>query len=168
MNNYERLEGMVAATFTPMDENGDVNLSVIEKYADWIASTPIKGVFVCGTTGEFSSLTIDERKLILEKWVASAGKRFKVIAHVGSNCQRSAMELACHAEKAVIFKPFYCFVRFCSECSHSWSKPKTIFIRIFRVLHTVQFSRNFVLLSLSFSAATRLFYHTVSGLSRTF
>ena len=100
MNNYERLEGMVAATFTPMDENGDVNLSVIEKYADWIASTPIKGVFVCGTTGEFSSLTIDERKLILEKWVASAGKRFKVIAHVGSNCQRSAMELACHAEKA--------------------------------------------------------------------
>ena len=29
MNNYERLEGMVAATFTPMDENGDVNLSVL-------------------------------------------------------------------------------------------------------------------------------------------
>ena len=82
MNNYERLEGMVAATFTPMDENGDVNLSVIDKYADWIASTPVKGVFVCGTTGEFSSLTIDERKAVLEKWVASAAKRFKVIAHV--------------------------------------------------------------------------------------
>ena len=46
MNNYERLEGMVAATFTPMDENGDVNLSVIDKYADWIASTPVKGVCV--------------------------------------------------------------------------------------------------------------------------
>ena len=49
MNNYEKLEGMVAATFTPLDENGDVNLSVIDKYADWIASTPIKGVFVCGS-----------------------------------------------------------------------------------------------------------------------
>ena len=97
MNNYEKLEGMVAATFTPLDENGDVNLSVIDKYADWIASTPIKGIFVCGTTGEFSSLTIDERKLILEKWLVSARKRFKVIAHVGSNCQRSAMELARHA-----------------------------------------------------------------------
>mgnify|MGYP001486757495 CR=1 FL=1 len=75
MNNYERLEGMVAATFTPLDENGDVNLSVIDKYADWIASTPVKGVFVCGTTGEFSSLTIGERKAVLEKWVASAAKR---------------------------------------------------------------------------------------------
>lgn len=30
MNNYEKLEGMVAATFTPLDENGDVNLSVID------------------------------------------------------------------------------------------------------------------------------------------
>ena len=106
MNNYEKLEGMVAATFTPLDENGDVNLSVIDKYADWIASTPIKGVFVCGTTGEFSSLTIDERKLILEKWLVSARKRFKVIAHVGSNCQRSAMELARHA---TIFKAAFTF-----------------------------------------------------------
>lgn len=79
MNNYEKLEGMVAATFTPLDENGDVNLSVIDKYADQIASTPVKGIFVCGTTGEFSSLTIDERKLILEKWIVSARKRFKVI-----------------------------------------------------------------------------------------
>lgn len=99
MNNYERLEGMVAATFTPMNENGDVNLSIIDKYADWVASTPIKGVFVCGTTGEFSSLTIEERKSILEKWVIAARKRFKVIAHVGSNCQRDAMELAYHAEQ---------------------------------------------------------------------
>ena len=92
-----------AATFTPMDENGDVNLSVIDKYADWIASTPVKGVFVCGTTGEFSSLTIGERKAVLEKWVASAAKRFKVIAHVGSNCQRDAMELASHASGTALW-----------------------------------------------------------------
>lgn len=97
MENYERLEGMVAATFTPMDEKGNVDLSVIDKYADWIASTPVKGVFVCGTTGEFSSLTVEERKSILEKWIESAGKRFKVIAHVGSNCQLVAKELAHHA-----------------------------------------------------------------------
>ena len=99
MKNYERLEGMVAATFTPMCPNGEINLSAIDKYAEWIASTPITGVFVCGTTGEFSSLTIEERKLILEQWIASANKRFKVIAHVGSNCQKSAAELAKHAQQ---------------------------------------------------------------------
>lgn len=99
MKNYERLKGMVAATFTPMDQNGEVNLVAIEKYADWVASTPINGVFVCGTTGEFSSLTIAERKAVLEKWVSAAGKRFKVIAHVGSNCQKDSSELAQHAAR---------------------------------------------------------------------
>ena len=43
----------------------------------------------------------------------------------------------------LISKPFYCCFRFCSECSHSWPKPLSHFIRIFRVLHTVQFSRFF-------------------------
>ena len=32
----------------------------------------------------------------------------------------------------LIFKPFYCFVRFCSECSHSWSKPKDHFYKNFQ------------------------------------
>lgn len=97
MENKKRLKGMIAATFTPFDENGEVNYPVIDTYAEWIASTPIQGVFVCGTTGEFSSLTVTERKLILERWIAAARKRFVVLAHVGSNCQKTSIELAEHA-----------------------------------------------------------------------
>lgn len=97
MVKFERLQGMVAAVFTPMYQTGEVNLDAIDKYAEWIASTPINGVFVCGTTGEFSSLTIEERKAVLEKWVKVADKRFRVIAHVGTNCQKYAIELAHHA-----------------------------------------------------------------------
>lgn len=96
----EKLKGMIAATFTPMDEAGNINLQAIEDYAERIASTTIRGVFVCGTTGEFSSLTTEERKLILEKWIVCAQKRFLVIAHVGSNCLKESVELACHAEKS--------------------------------------------------------------------
>lgn len=96
---FPRLKGMIAATFTPMKENGDINYEEIRKYADYIADTPIAGVFVNGTTGEFSSLTINERKKILEEWISAAGDRFKVICHVGSNCQRDSIELAAHAAK---------------------------------------------------------------------
>ena len=49
--------------------------------------------------GESHSLTTDERKAILAQWIKSARKRFKVIAHVGSNCQLEAMELARHAQE---------------------------------------------------------------------
>ena len=99
MKHYQRLEGMVAATFTPMDAWGDIKLSVIDKYADLMAESGMAGVFVCGTTGESHSLTTDERKVILAQWIKSARKRFKVIAHVGSNCQLEAMELARHAQE---------------------------------------------------------------------
>lgn len=97
MKNYQRLKGLIAASFTPMDANGKVNLSAIDKYADLMADSGMAGVFVCGTTGESLSLTTEERKNILEQWVKSANHRFNVIAHVGSNSQIEAMQLARHA-----------------------------------------------------------------------
>lgn len=97
MKNYQRLKGLVAASFTPMDACGKVNLSAIDKYVELIAQSDVTGVFVCGTTGESLSLTTDERKRILEKWITLANGRFKVIAHVGSNSIFEAMELARHA-----------------------------------------------------------------------
>ena len=100
MQNYQKLKGLVAATFTPMHSNGEVNYAVIDRYAQHIADAGIGGVFVCGTTGEFTSLTMEERKNILEQWVKAAGGRFRVIAHVGGDCQRDAMELSTHAAEA--------------------------------------------------------------------
>lgn len=99
MKNYQRLQGLIAASFTPMDETGSINLSVIDKYADLMADSGMAGVFVCGTTGESLSMTIEERKQVLEQWVKSAGGRFKVIAHVGSNSQNEAIDLAHHAQE---------------------------------------------------------------------
>lgn len=52
MPNFPRLRGMIAATFTPMTETGDINYAEIKPYADYIASTAIDGVFVNGTTGD--------------------------------------------------------------------------------------------------------------------
>lgn len=100
MKNYQRLKGLIAASFTPMDANGNVNLSAIDKYADLLADSDMTGVFVCGTTGESLSLTTNERKSILEQWIKSVNGRYKVIAHVGSNSQVEAIELARHAAKA--------------------------------------------------------------------
>lgn len=99
MKNYQRLKGMVAATFTPLDVNGELNLSVIPKYVDQMAASGMTGVFVCGTTGESLSLTVNERKDVLEAWVKAAKGRFKVIAHVGTNAIHEGIELAAHAQQ---------------------------------------------------------------------
>ena len=99
MRNYQRLKGLIAASFTPMDKKGAINLSAIDKYADLMADSGMTGVFVCGTTGESLSMTTEERKQVLEQWVKSARSRFKVIAHVGSNALPEAVELARHAQE---------------------------------------------------------------------
>lgn len=98
MKNYSRLKGLIAAVFTPMDENGHINLPVIEPYAQMLVRSGIVGVFVCGTTGESASLTLGERKEIAAEWVKVAKGKLKVIIHVGSNSQPEAVELARHAQ----------------------------------------------------------------------
>lgn len=45
MKNYQRLKGLIAASFTPMDAQGKINLSVIDKYADLMAKSDMTGVF---------------------------------------------------------------------------------------------------------------------------
>ena len=97
MKNYQRLKGMVAAAFTPMTPDGNLNLPAIDAYAERTAASKMAGIFVCGTTGESLSLTTQERKDVLERWIKAADKRFKVIAHVGSNSLMEAIELARHA-----------------------------------------------------------------------
>src|SRR5690606_29017550 len=56
------------------------------------------GVFICGSTGEGMSMTVEERKATAEAWADVApGHDLEVIVQVGANSQRDAMELASHA-----------------------------------------------------------------------
>lgn len=100
MVNKQKLEGLIAAPFTPMTADGALNMSAVKPYADLLAASGVKGVFICGTTGESASLTTDERKAVAEAWVAAAAGRLKVIVHVGSNCAADAIALARHAERS--------------------------------------------------------------------
>lgn len=99
LKNYKRFKGLIAATFTPFDDDGNVNTAIIPLYADFLAKSGIKGVFVCGTSGESLSLTTAERIQLAQAWVTAANKRFRVIVHVGSNSQLEAEELAYNAQE---------------------------------------------------------------------
>ena len=100
MVNKQKLEGLIAAPFTPMTADGALNLPAVKPYADLLVASGVKGVFICGTTGESASLTTDERRAVAEAWIAAAAGRLKVIVHVGSNCAADAIALAQHAERS--------------------------------------------------------------------
>ena len=95
MNNSFEL---VAAPHTPCYPDGSVSLSMIDRQCEFLLHNGVTGVFVCGTTGEGLSFTTAERMAVLERWLKVSASRLKIIAHVGHNCQREAMELAAHAK----------------------------------------------------------------------
>jgi len=96
-NAREHLIGLIAAPFTPMDGDGDVNLPVVEKLAALFARNGVAGAFVCGTTGEGLSLTTEERMRLAERWVEAAQGEFAVIVHAGHASMRETQALVAHA-----------------------------------------------------------------------
>lgn len=97
--NKQHLKGLIAAPFTPMHEDGSLNLQVIEPYAEFLINKRcVTGVFICGTTGESVSLTTEERKAVVEKWIDAAKGKLKVIVHVGGLSMPQCSELAAHAQ----------------------------------------------------------------------
>ncbi len=91
--------GLIAAPFTPFHPDLSLNLDLIGAFAKHLKSANVTGVFVCGTTGEFASLTLAERMQTAEAWVRAARREgLKAVLHVGDNCLANAMELAAHAE----------------------------------------------------------------------
>ncbi|HTO03600.1 MAG TPA: dihydrodipicolinate synthase family protein [Opitutus sp.] len=93
----QRFRGLVAAPFTPFNENLSVNLDRIPSYANLLRDNGVIAAFICGTTGEGLSLTTDERLRIAEKWMESADEKLRVIVHVGHNCMADAQRLTAHA-----------------------------------------------------------------------
>lgn len=94
---YKHFEGLIAATFTPFYPNGELNLGVISEYAHRLKEDGVKGIFVCGSSGEGLLMDTEERKAVAEAWMPFADEQFQVIVHVGSTSQKIAKELAAHA-----------------------------------------------------------------------
>lgn len=92
-----RLKGLIAATFTPFDAQGKINLKAIPEMVDRLVANRISGIYVCGSTGEGHSLTVAERKTLAEAFHSATAGRMKTIINVGHNCLEDACALARHA-----------------------------------------------------------------------
>ncbi|OWK37614.1 dihydrodipicolinate synthase family protein [Fimbriiglobus ruber] len=94
-----KLHGLVAATHTPFDADGQLNLTAVEKQAGHLLGSGVNTVFICGSTGESHSLTVEERLALARRWCEVArGTDLRVVVHVGSNCLADARALAAHSQ----------------------------------------------------------------------
>lgn len=95
------IKNLIAATYTPLLEDGSLNLNKIDAYSSFLQKNKVAGVFVNGSTGDFASLTVEERKLIIEEWGNQKTDNFFVINHVGHTSIEVAKELTRHCADKV-------------------------------------------------------------------
>ncbi len=91
--------GLVPAVLTPFTPNGDLSLSGVEPLARKLVADGVCAVFAGGTTGEFASLTTDERIALAARWSdVLKGTAVRLVVHVGANSLHDARALAAHAQ----------------------------------------------------------------------
>jgi N-acetylneuraminate lyase len=91
------ITGLVAATYTPFDAAGRLDLDAVPPLVEHLLADGVAGLFVCGSTGEGMSLTSRERQDVTAAFVVAAAGRVPVVAHVGHNSLADARDLAAHA-----------------------------------------------------------------------
>ena len=124
---YPKLNGLIAAPYTALHQDGSLNLERIEAQFHSLVVNGVSAAFVCGTTGEGASLSLAERMAVAARWCEVAGADLKVIVHVGHTCLPDAKALAAHAQAIGAFAvgslaPFFFkpsqtpdLVAYCSE-----------------------------------------------------
>ncbi len=103
--------GIGTALITPFTETG-VDWESYGRLIDWQIEQGIDALIAAGTSGEGSTLTMDEHKAVVRYTVERAAGRVPVIAGTGSNCTLDAIELsqsACKdgADALLIVTPYY-------------------------------------------------------------
>lgn len=93
----KKIEGLIAAAFTPFHEDGSLNLELVPALVDKLYKDGVKGIFVCGSNGEGPNMTTEERMLVAEAFVKAANKRLLIIVHVGHSSIAEARTLSAHA-----------------------------------------------------------------------
>ena len=90
-------KGAGTAIATPFDENG-VNIEEFKRLIEFQIKEGIDAIIVCGTTGESSTMTKEEKIAAIECAVKTSNGRVPIIAGTGSNNTTQAIEMSKIAE----------------------------------------------------------------------
>ena len=104
-------EGCGTAISTPFTKDG-VNFEEFGKLIEEQIKNEIDAIIVCGTTGESSTMSTEEKKQTIKFAIDKVARRTKVIAGTGGNNTKSVIEMSKYAEEVgadglLIVTPYY-------------------------------------------------------------
>ena len=103
--------GSGVAVVTPFNENG-IDFKKLEELLNWHVENNTDAIVICGTTGEGSTMTDEEKKKAIQTTVEIINKRIPVVAGVGTNNTLKTLELSkfskeVGADALLVITPYY-------------------------------------------------------------
>ena len=104
--------GSIVALVTPMHASGAVDWAALARLVDWHVQEGTAAIVAVGTTGESSTLDVEEHCEVIVQTVAAAAGRIPVLAGTGANSTTEAIELTAAARRAgatacLLVTPYY-------------------------------------------------------------
>ncbi|VAX42933.1 4-hydroxy-tetrahydrodipicolinate synthase [Acinetobacter calcoaceticus] len=108
----QTIQGSIVAIVTPMLKDGGVDWKGLEKLVEWHIEQGTNSIVAVGTTGEASTLSMEEHTQVIKEIIRVANKRIPIIAGTGANSTREAIELTkaakdLGANAALLVTPYY-------------------------------------------------------------
>ncbi len=105
-------QGIIPPVVTLFDETGNIDIALNRSYIDELISRNIDGILLMGSSGEFSSLTTEERKLYVREMLKHINGRVPVMVGVGHTALKEVHELTSYAEEhgangVLVVNPYY-------------------------------------------------------------
>lgn len=104
-------KGSGVAIITPFNEKG-VDFGKLRELLEWQISEGTDAIIVCGTTGEATTMSEEEKKETIKFTVEVVNKRIPVIAGTGGNDTLKSIEMSKYAESVgvdglLVITPYY-------------------------------------------------------------
>lgn len=96
----KRLCGVNPPVITIFDEHHKVDIEASKRQADFLISKGVDGLAYLGTSGEFSIMTVEEKKNFINEMIKYVNGCVNVIVGVGDTCLENTMDLLKFVEQA--------------------------------------------------------------------
>ncbi|MFB5583766.1 4-hydroxy-tetrahydrodipicolinate synthase [Bacillus albus] len=111
--NMKKIKGAFPVLITPMDELQEINWDGVKQNVNYFIEQKVAGIIINGSTGEFVSLSKEERFKMVETVLKEVDGRIPVIVGTASETTKETIEYTKHAEAhgadcALIINSYYC------------------------------------------------------------
>ncbi|WP_096186876.1 dihydrodipicolinate synthase family protein [Evansella halocellulosilytica] len=112
MERVSTIQGIIPPVVTLFDSEGNIDIESNKKFTDWLIGQGVHGILYLGSMGEFSALTLEERKMFTEEMIAQVNGRIPVYIGTGTTNLKDTINHSKHASETgangiLVVNPFY-------------------------------------------------------------